>query len=401
MVLLTNKILGSFESPPQGTTTVLHHSNGNSDNISTGSDDPTSGRAPLLHKQASYSNVVRTNNVTPRSEISLFNESGKPHTFKTGTVPHSVFYALPKTHSQLQLCLLSAIRDSFTRDQGLGLLESESPSHLIFEVVLRTATDCSPALTNPVTFTFEGTNHTFPAFAAVSSESGLRKVNFTEVPCLGYDVLKTQLLSTFSSFGTVRDIVVYEDDISGSWFRGSGHVYIERPQTSELPDLTHRMIFTDNPAHKFLATWSKMGTHCRFCKALGHRKESCPNRPSETRQCFTCGQKGHIAIHCPREAISATIAPTGAKRSRHDRKKKTAVPPPPRSPSPSFTHGSKGSNASIYASPKAANARRSSTPLSLGEFFPSEPKMSTQTDITDNEDVLPPIVFQREIIILK
>ncbi|KAI9364157.1 hypothetical protein BD770DRAFT_379401 [Pilaira anomala] len=35
-----------------------------------------------------------------------------------------------------------------------------------------------------------------------------------------------------------------------------------------------------------------MGTHCRFCKVLCHRKESCPNRPAENRNASPMVKRG-------------------------------------------------------------------------------------------------------------
>ena len=40
------------------------------------------------------------------------------------------------------------------------------------------------------------------------------------------------------------------------------------------------------------ASCSKM--HCTFCKALGHRKAQCPERP----KCSACGAIGHNKSTC-------------------------------------------------------------------------------------------------------
>ncbi|KAG1140092.1 hypothetical protein G6F37_012199 [Rhizopus arrhizus] len=43
-----------------------------------------------------------------------------------------------------------------------------------------------------------------------------------------------------------------------------------------------------------------MPDHCRYCKHMGHTKESCDKRPVDPRTCFICNKKGHISYHCDR-----------------------------------------------------------------------------------------------------
>ncbi|RCH85996.1 hypothetical protein CU097_007342 [Rhizopus azygosporus] len=44
-----------------------------------------------------------------------------------------------------------------------------------------------------------------------------------------------------------------------------------------------------------LGTWSNIGKHCAYFKASDHYREECTKAPKEKHQCFTCGNKGHIA----------------------------------------------------------------------------------------------------------
>lgn len=94
-----------------------------------------------------------------------------------------------------------------------------------------------------------------------------------------------------------------------------------------------------------------MGKYCRFCKELGHRKDTCSKRPVDKRQCFTCGKKGHFALRCPRGATLVSNDVTGAKRTRISNKKTTEGNHTP------FVHGPSGSNASIHAPTTASSAK--------------------------------------------
>ncbi|KAG0752845.1 hypothetical protein G6F35_010441 [Rhizopus arrhizus] len=97
------------------------------------------------------------------------------------------------------------------------------------------------------------------------------------------------------------NIVLYHDDISREWFTGNGHVYLEIPRnpSTELEPLTYRISLFDSDT-SFLATWARMPDHCRYCKHMGHTKESCDKRPVDPRTCFICNKNGHISYHCDR-----------------------------------------------------------------------------------------------------
>ncbi|CAO3704100.1 unnamed protein product [Rhizopus stolonifer] len=94
---------------------------------------------------------------------------------------------------------------------------------------------------------------------------------------------------------------MYNDDITGEWFTGNGHVYLEIPRDSDasFEPLTHRIQLNGSDT-SVLATWARMPDFCRYCKAMGHIKDNCDKRPADSRTCFICHQKGHISYQCTR-----------------------------------------------------------------------------------------------------
>lgn len=169
---------------------------------------------------------------------------------------------------------------------------------------------------------------------------------------LPYEQLHNELVSTFAQYGIPRDIVLYEDDFSGSFFTGNGYIYLDRPESSSFLPLSPRI---KSGTHSFLATWPKMGVFCRYCKDLGHRLEKCPVRPTEERTCYTCNQPGHLSGKCPRASSATDVTPPGHKRSRNAQASKAST----KSPS--------GSASSKYAPTTPDFTNSSSIPL--GDFI--------------------------------
>ena len=78
-------------------------------------------------------------------------------------------------------------------------------------------------------------DYVFPAFPVYSSENVLHKINLTSVMCEMEEFLKSRLFSTFERFGSVKDTVIYHDDINCEWLTGNDHVYLEIPKVSQTP----------------------------------------------------------------------------------------------------------------------------------------------------------------------
>ncbi|KAI9359093.1 hypothetical protein BD770DRAFT_442801 [Pilaira anomala] len=194
-----------------------------------------------------------------RSEISLLAPSGKPKYFFNGSVPHSVFYALPRELSCLSVPFIKALRDMFPRGRGLGLIERESEDYLVYEVVLDNNDDCIVALDTPVSLIISGRDYVLPAYHAIAPSLELVKVHLSNISITDFDILKTRLLETFSFYGTVLDIVLYEDDVTNTWFTGNGHVYLSRKKAH----YEHRdppsvyLTGTNNSSNMVFTIWSK------------------------------------------------------------------------------------------------------------------------------------------------
>ncbi|EIE76088.1 hypothetical protein RO3G_00792 [Rhizopus delemar RA 99-880] len=151
----------------------------------------------------------------------------------------------------------------------------------------------------------------FPATRTFSSS--LTRFNFSGIPMESPVETKINLLNIFFRYGKVIDIVLHLDDASSKWFRGNGHVLVDIADSSDDQlQPSYKVDYKNQTA--ILVTWNKMPVHCRYCKQMGHNRDSCPERPKENRTCYTCGIKGHLSIQCSRASPSEHEA---AKRSRH------------------------------------------------------------------------------------
>ncbi|KAG2199574.1 hypothetical protein INT47_012174 [Mucor saturninus] len=167
------------------------------------------------------------------------------------------------------------------------------------------------AVSNPVVIG-ESTSFASPA---VHPDRSLLPVNLTKIPIMSYEKLHTLLSDNFTRYGLVREIVIYLDDWSGRWYTGNGHVYLERPASSEAQyeTLTYKIPLAGDKPFSCLGTWTNKGKHCFYCKNSGHYRKECPEAPKENRRCYQCGNTGHIARNCYR---TKTDESTSNKRRR-------------------------------------------------------------------------------------
>ncbi|KAI9359094.1 hypothetical protein BD770DRAFT_409908 [Pilaira anomala] len=173
-----------------------------------------------------YSSPALKAGRSPRVEVSLLQPSGKPKNYMAGTVSPSVIYMLPMEYTKYQIIFLEKLRKLYPRERAPGLIQKESSSHHIYEILLLDVADHDLALTTPITLTIDGIIRSFSGF--ITAPQILYKFHFKKLTLASYYVIKVCLLEAFSKIGEVLDIVLYEDDPSSSWFTGNGYVYLTR-----------------------------------------------------------------------------------------------------------------------------------------------------------------------------
>ncbi|KAI9269428.1 hypothetical protein EDC94DRAFT_598829 [Helicostylum pulchrum] len=164
--------------------------------------------------------------VEPKTEISLVSPSGNPRSYMRGTVPHSVIYMLSIKDKVMQNPMLNALKRAFPRGQDLSLASKKSDTHFVYELALRTEDDCNRASDSPVVFKYEGRYYSLKANIGVYGGNDIFSIALSGIILQDFDFIKAYLLELFSAHGTVLDIVLYEDDPTGSWFSGNGHIVI-------------------------------------------------------------------------------------------------------------------------------------------------------------------------------
>jgi hypothetical protein len=196
---------------------------------------------------------------------------------------------------------------------GLGLTSSEDNEGTTIEITLADKESCESAVASPIVIN----EVTFHASPAVHPDQALLRVNLTKLPIWNLDKLRNSLMNNLSRYGIVREIVIYLDDCSGSWFTGNGHVYIERPIQNDktFENLSYKIPLEAERTF-CLGTWTNMGKHCVYCKDTGHYRKECTKAPEEKRRCFQCGNTGHIARNCFRTKGDDS---TSSKRKRESR----------------------------------------------------------------------------------
>jgi cellular nucleic acid-binding protein len=62
---------------------------------------------------------------------------------------------------------------------------------------------------------------------------------------------------------------------------------------------------------------------CFICKSTDHLRRDCPQKDSQeaqadSRQCYNCGQSGHISAKCPNATVNTGKGPRGAPRENRE-----------------------------------------------------------------------------------
>ncbi|OAD71602.1 CCHC-type zinc finger transcription factor [Phycomyces blakesleeanus NRRL 1555(-)] len=213
----------------------------------------------------------------------------------------------------------------------------------------------------------------------------------TKLPFLPRQVLEQLIKDSLAKYGIVCEIGIH---LRHSCFDSTGYAYIERPPspTILLLPLSYK-IPTSDSTH-FLATWTRMGSHCTYCRAMGHNIEACPIHPQDSRKCFTCHETGHLQNTCPR-----TPATESGPSKRSWKLPRTILsaqdpkthPPPPPAPHPDSAAQSKTakpltSSLSETTQPKRTYTTRASPGIEtanpfavLAEIFKAAKSHAAQT----------------------
>ncbi|OAD67431.1 CCHC-type zinc finger transcription factor [Phycomyces blakesleeanus NRRL 1555(-)] len=256
----------------------------------------TQNALPLLEKQP-HVIFSSTNNTTPR-------------TWRVGSSKFSVFFTVPPKSSPKCDPFWRALLSAYPREVNMGITLGSRSSPDTCELHLPTSADCERACSQPLVVG----DSSFPAQPAVPIGTIVRRVFLTKLPRVPYHDLATQLAKCMSPFGKVREIAIHE---SYGFFDGSGYVVLANTPTDDVPSdsLTYQIAYDDT--QKILGKWPSMGSHCTYCKEMGHDVAKCTKRPAETRTCFGCNKTGHLQANCPYITDPSKTSKTSNKRSRH------------------------------------------------------------------------------------
>ncbi|CEG82533.1 hypothetical protein RMATCC62417_16592 [Rhizopus microsporus] len=202
-------------------------------------------------------------------EISLYRSFGSTNEtsqltysiHRTGTTDHSVFYRIPHRLKNLKVPFSIVLSEKFSFGIGLGFTTHEDIQGIVIEVTLISAEHCKEAVATPLVVE----NQVFTASPAVHPDRALLRVNLTKIPIMPIEQLRDKLLNNFAQYGIVRELFIL-----------------------------------------------MIGPNAGF-PAMSHIRKDCPSLPTETRTCFVCHSRGHIARNRPKVTNSNQ---TASKRCR-------------------------------------------------------------------------------------
>ncbi|OAD67623.1 hypothetical protein PHYBLDRAFT_173955 [Phycomyces blakesleeanus NRRL 1555(-)] len=254
--------------PPIGSTTTLGQANITTPQPSTTTSTTTNTR--------SYLDVATATPAPGQVPVVLFSNlpTSTDRVWRKSTSCHSVFFT-PPTDSTLTSEFWTALRASVPMACTLGISFTHRQL-LIHELHLTNSTICTKLCSKG--FLVGGQTY-FPSMGIAPGTKILR-ISLSQLPYLPSPMLEEAIKTALAAYGTIREVGLHLRD---NFFDGTG-------------------------------TWKQMGIHCNYCKVMGHAIENCPDRPKDSRCCFTCDQTSHLQHACPR------APPTDASSSKRPRK---------------------------------------------------------------------------------
>ncbi|OAD74373.1 CCHC-type zinc finger transcription factor [Phycomyces blakesleeanus NRRL 1555(-)] len=219
----------------------------------------------------------------------------------------------------------------------------------------------------------------FPS-QGISTGTKTLHLYLTNLPFLPCQDLEQLIKDSLAKYGIIHEIGIY---LRRSCFDSTGYAYIERPPTptTSLLPLSYK-IPTSDSTH-FLATWTRMGSHCMYCHAMSHNIEACPIRPQDSRKCFTCHETGHLQNTCPQTPATESRL---SKRSRKlPRTILSAQDPKTHPPPPPAPH------------PDSASQSKTEKPLTTSLSKTTQPKRTYATRASPGVETANPFVVLAEI----
>ena len=133
-----------------------------------------------------------------------------------------------------------------------------------------------------------------PAISSYRAETNFTKVNLREIPLENSENICQSLFDTMSTYGKVLQIRLYVDP-EYEWLEGEVTVILDTSAPSDSTTQYEPLacsIFVSKWDVFVRASWQGAPQFCRYCKAEGHTKFTCPKKEAAlTRNCFSCGKQ--------------------------------------------------------------------------------------------------------------